>query len=357
MKIGIITFHWATNYGAILQSYALQEYLKKLGHDVYIINYRPSQYKKTFLKCVLSPRFWLTPLKLKEYFKEQKLEDFREKYLNQTKLFESLDDLKNNPPKMTVYICGSDQIWNPSFTTLGEGKVTTSYFLDFGSTRIKRIAYAASFGCEDLPIDAAIIAKNYLQNFNAISVRENSGLKIVKKLGISNSVVLCDPTMLLNSDNYSQLLESKSSTKSKTVFNYILRSKDSRVQALNKIFSNNYTLITDNKTLSSNSITDWLNNIKHSSVVVTNSFHGMVLSIIFKTPFIVLEAKGTASAMNDRFRTLLQFLDLQERMIDSVNANKINELLNSDIDWDVIHNKIKILQDNSRLFLEKNISA
>ena len=356
MKIGIITFHWATNYGAILQSYALQEYLKKMGHDVHIINYRPKQYNKTLIKCILSPRFWLTPLKLKDYFKEQKLEEFRKEYLNETRLYESLDDLKSNPPNMNVYICGSDQIWNPSFTTLGEGKKTTSYYLDFGSIHIKRIAYAVSFGCEDLPIDAAIIAKNYLQNFNAISVRENSGLKIVKNLGYSNPVLLCDPTMLLNSDDYSLLLKAKNNTKNNTVFNYFLRGKDERVHALNKILSNDYALITDRKILSSNSITDWLGNIKYSSVVVTNSFHGMVLSIIFKTPFIVIGAKGAASAMNDRFRTLLQFLDLQERMIDSIDPDKINELMNTEIDWTNVHEKIRILQDNSLSFLEKYIS-
>jgi exopolysaccharide biosynthesis predicted pyruvyltransferase EpsI len=267
-----------------------------------------------------------------------------------------LDDLKSNPPNMNLYICGSDQIWNPTFTTLGEGKKTTAYYLDFGSTHIKRIAYAASFGCEDLPIDAAIIAKNYLQNFNAISVRENSGLKIVKNLGYSNPVVLCDPTMLLNSDDYTLLLKSKNNTKNKTVFNYFLRGKDERVNALNKLISNDYTLITDRKILSSNSIEDWLCYIKHSSVVVTNSFHGMVLSIMFRTPFIVIEAKGAASAMNDRFRTLLQFLDLQERMIDSIDPVEINELMKAEIDWINVQKKIRILQDNSLSFLEKNIS-
>ena len=85
---------------------------------------------------------------------------------------------------------------------MGEGKPTSSYFLDFGDKKVKRIAYAVSFGCEDYPVKAEIIAKNYMQNFCAISVRENSGISIVSKLGFKNAIKLPDPTLLLNNDDY-----------------------------------------------------------------------------------------------------------------------------------------------------------
>jgi hypothetical protein len=355
MKIGILTFHWATNYGAVLQSFAFQEFLKRFGHEVYIINYRPRQYKKTLLKCIFTPRFWLVPLKLKDYIKELKLESFRKKYLNETILYESLDELKIAPPNMNIYICGSDQIWNPTFTTLGEGKITTSYYLDFGSSDIKRIAYAVSFGCEDLTNEASLVVKNQIQNFDALSVRENSGLKIVKGLGFQNAEVLCDPTLLLNSDDYFFILNNIKSKQKSSIFNYFLRGKDERVRDLNNILLSRYDGVNDSTNISSNSIIDWLSNIYNSSIVVTNSFHGMVFSIIFRKPFLVIAARGIDSGMNDRFRTVLNFVGLEERLIYSIDSKQVKELLEKEINWDLVHERISELQKSTISFLNKNL--
>ena len=120
MNIGILTFHWSTNYGAVLQTYALQEYLKELGHEVKIINYVPV--KKSIKNCFQ----YRNPINilnlLKELKKEQAFIPFRKKWLQLTKQYNSLSELQNDSPNLDVYICGSDQVWNPYFLAKGEKK-------------------------------------------------------------------------------------------------------------------------------------------------------------------------------------------------------------------------------------------
>jgi hypothetical protein len=352
MKIGILTFHWATNYGAALQAYALQTYLRNLGHDVYIINYRPKQYKKTIFKCFFRKRFWLCLAEVKEYIKEKKVEEFRKKYLNETSLYGSLDELRKNPPEFEVYICGSDQIWNPSFTAKGEGKPTSAYFLDFGDTNITRIAYAVSFGCEEYPEAAAIIAKKYMRNFKAISVREDSGISIVTRMGFKNPVKMPDPTLLLSRDDY--LFNDKENILIKqNAFVYILRNEYSEVKGIISNLQSRYEILLSSHLLNSDSIQEWVNKIRNASIVLTNSFHGMVFSLIFHIPFIVVPAKGSEAGMNDRFYSLLSDLNLQHRIMADYDIEKLNVILEERISWDRIDIHLANLKSStSNFFLE-----
>ena len=114
MTIGILTFHWATNNGAVLQAYALQVFLTKLGHNVKIIDYMPRAYEKTFAKCFVSKRPAAIKKCLSEYFKETHFIPFRKEHLTLTDRYDSVDEMRRNPPHCDVYICGSDQIWNTS---------------------------------------------------------------------------------------------------------------------------------------------------------------------------------------------------------------------------------------------------
>lgn len=344
MKIGILTFHWATNYGAILQAYALQTYLKKMGHDVYIINYRPQAYKKTLFRCFVKKKIWLFFSYLKEYLKEIKLETFRQKYLNETILYKSLDELKRNPPQFDMYVCGSDQIWNPYFTTKGEGnKPTSAYFLDFGEATVKRIAYAVSFGCKVYPEEASDIARKYISEFQAISVREESGISIVKQLGHENPIKLPDPTLLLAHEDYLFANTSHESIQKK-VFVYILRNEYKEVYKIISYLKKDYTIDSTNKFFNPNSVEDWVSSIKNASIVITNSFHGAVFSIIFHVPFIVLQASGREAGMNDRFSTLLQALGLENRVLDKIDLNNVNQLLKEEINWHNVDIQLNVLR-------------
>lgn len=355
MKIGIITFHWSTNYGAILQAFALQTYLKKMGHDVYIINFRPKKYKKTLLGCFSSHRFWNYLTNLKEYIKDRKLDVFRRRYLKETSLYETLEELKSNPPKFEAYICGSDQIWNPSFTTMGEGKPTSVYFLDFGNNDIKRIAYAVSFGCENYPEAASTIAKMYIHNFKAISVRENSGLSIVSKLGFLNPVKLPDPTLLLLQDEYNFANTAQVSSQ-KTAFIYILRGEDNDVKSIKSYLANKFKLDTANKLFNPYSVEEWVSSIKNASIVLTNSFHGMVFSLIFHVPFIVVLYKGSSAGMNDRLITLLSYLNLEHRIINNYDIEKLNILVDDQINWQKVDEKLTEFRNETNTFFNKMLS-
>ncbi|HZL09027.1 MAG TPA: polysaccharide pyruvyl transferase family protein [Prolixibacteraceae bacterium] len=355
MKIGILTFHWATNYGAILQAYALQTYLEKLGHEVYIINYKPKQYKKNLLACFSTIRVWSYLSKLKEFLKERELDNFRKSYLNETILYESLNELQKNPPQMDIYICGSDQIWNPYFTTKGEGKPTSTYFLDFGEKDIKRIAYAVSFGCEDYPDAASNIAKGYINNFNAISVRENSGIQIVYKLGFANPIKLLDPTLLLQRDDYN-FANTKQLGIQKRAVVYILRDELKNLQKFIFYLKKDYQVDTIDNFFNPNSLQEWINGIKNASIVLTNSFHGMVFSLIFHVPFIIILANHSSVGMNDRFKTLLSYLDLQNRMMVDFDIDKINELINEKINWQLIDSQLALLRGDTAKFFDQALS-
>ena len=355
MKIGILTFHWATNYGAILQAFALQTYLKKMGHDVYIINFRPKKHKKTLLGCFSSHRFWNYLANVKEFIKERKLDVFRREYLNETLPYESLDELKSNPPKFDLYICGSDQIWNPSFTTRGEGKATSVYFLDCGNNDIKRIAYAVSFGCENYPEAASTIAKQYIGHFKAISVREDSGIHIVTKLGFLNPIKLPDPTLLLLRDEYNFANTVQVSSK-KTAFVYILRGETKDVKGIKSYLEMNYKLDTTNELFNPYSVEEWVSSIKNASIVLTNSFHGMVFSLIFHVPFIVVLYKGSAAGMNDRLKSLLSYLNLEHRVIDDYDVDKLNVLVDDQINWQKVDDQLTRFRNETNTFFDQMLS-
>ncbi len=356
MKIGIITFHWGTNYGGVLQAYALQSYISKLGHEAYIINYKPIKYRKSIYTCFRTPRVWLWPIMINEYMKEKKIAEFRSTFLNMTQPYNSISELQNNPPKFDVYIAGSDQIWNPSFTLNGEGFKTSSYFLNFGNSTVKRISYAASFGRTNYPSEAAIFAKRFLNNFDAISVRETTGIDIIKKITNIIPELLPDPTLLLTQDDYNNTLQlSNNKHKKKYVFSYFLRGESDLVKKTKKVIRKQYKISSPDNIFSPYSIIDWINGIKHSQFVITNSFHGMVFSIIYHKPFIVFPAYGKHKESNDRFYTLLQYLNLEDRIFDNQNTSTLFDLIHIPIDWINIDNRISSLRNKTHSFLSNSI--
>ena len=294
MKIGILTFHWATNYGAVLQAYALQSFLTKLGHDVRIIDYQPLTYEKRFFQCFKTKRPWLIKKNLIEFYKEQPFIAFRKKYLKLTTRYHSLQELKGNPPECDVYICGSDQIWNPSFTKGGEGQPTTSYFLDFGNKKTIRIAYAVSFGCTEYQEEIKRIVSPVLTKFNAISVRENSGCEIVRNMGVDNVSLMPDPTLLLTAQAYNEISDGSMPHQPFNFF-YAIQDRQLAIEKMENYFRHKFperVISTRAFKYSMIDLRQWLSLIKAARSVVTNSFHGIVFSIIYRKPFIAVPVEG-----------------------------------------------------------------
>lgn len=325
-KISTITFHWVTNYGAVLQSYALQQYLLKLGYDTEIIDYIPLRVKGGQIAYNVRKRN-TNELK-KEYniskFRRKELILSKKKYFNNKSLFKCSN-------KYSAVICGSDQIWNTSFTLWAEGRLTLSYYLNFLDDATKRIAYAVSFGTEKLPDEVKKPVFPEIQRFSALSAREKSGVNILSE--VSNNVSLvADPTLLLEREDYEKLLHGKE-YKKQDVFCYLLHdgqeAAEKTCEYTKARFNEEYTLKTARPHFG---VYEWLYNIKNSNIIVTNSFHGVVFSIIFHKQFIVLPVEN--SGMNDRLFTLLEKTGLSDNLLETYDPEKIEKIITSPINYE-----------------------
>lgn len=346
--IGTITFHWATNYGAIMQAYALQKYLKKLDKETEIIDYLP------FRMNTIQKMSKLFSRDVSFFSKERKLNKFRKNELilskKRYKDNKSLIDCANN---YDVIICGSDQIWNESFTNSAEGKPTLSYFLNFANDA-KKIAYAVSFGTDKLSDKTKSVIRPELENFFKISVRENTGKEILSDLDINSQVVL-DPALLLSQEDYNELLENKTMPKPQKVFSYIIHNNQTKAVKISNYLKTKYKEEIKGSYYDVNcGLYEWLHDIKKAGIVITNSFHGMVFSIIFNTPFIVVPVEN--SGMNDRITTLLGSLGLENRMLTEVDYTLIDKLTSEKIDWTIVEENLKKLKKSSQDFLSEAIN-
>lgn len=355
MNIGVITFHWVTNYGAVLQAYALQSHLTKLGHNVQVIDYMPRTFEKTFAKCFVSKRPAAIKKYLVEYLKEKKFVPFRRKHFQLTPNYGSVHDLRESPPRCDVYICGSDQIWNTWFTLNGEGCVTTSYFLDFGNEKTTRIAYAVSFGCEEYADDIQRIVAPLLRNFSAISAREETGCKIIRSMGFDNVSLVPDPALLLTAEDYDGLLKRIAIRRSPFAFCYLMHDGQHTATQIEEYFRQTLlksVVSTKELRYSIMGVPDWLSHIKNSELVITNSFHGVVLSIIYKKDFFAIPVEGPLASMNDRIFTLLKRLNLQDRILNSCEPGRISKLVSEPINWDSVEKQINALRKEADVFLK-----
>ena len=346
MKIGIITFHWATNFGAVLQAYALQQYLISLNYEVEIINYKPPKYDFS-IRSIVSKRVWTNILQWK---KERGIKKFRNRYLNLTQRYYSEKELVLNPPICDIYITGSDQVWNPYFTQFGEGKTTLSYFLSFGDKNVKKIAYAVSFGVTEFDDKLLSIATPVINNFTAIGVREKTGLDILKSLKFKNQGQLVpDPTLLLNEKDYGNFIRNNS-VASDYCFIYILRNTTLCRTLTNDMRKLHYHTIVSK--FSDNSIEQWLTYIKFSKFVITNSYHGMLFCIQFHKPFVIVSEQGHLCGMNDRFYTILNEFGLKNRVA-ATDLSDIQTIIKSEINWAQVDLKLIEFKNKGYFFLKK----
>lgn len=349
MKIGILTFHWATNYGAILQCYALQNYLESKGHEVKVINYKPKRYDESLYKFVRYRKF----LNLYEYFnkrrKERALSVFRNAKLHLTERIYSFKEMPSVISQFDAIISGSDQVCNSSFLMSGEGKgiVSPTYFLGFPFDG-KRIGYALSFGCVTYPKNACRIAANYIKDFDIVTVREKTGVDIVKSMGRDDAIVVPDPTLLMPPTFYHTLANSAKKHKSTHfIYSFFIRHIMERKNAVNSILKGNKIIWNNDD--GDYTIEGWLNKIKHADFVVTDSFHCVVMCLKLHTPFVVVTEQKGNIGMNDRLYTLLDGTIIENRIVYKGNIDRIKELSEETIDWDNIEltmvSKVKSIID------------
>ena len=372
MKILILTQPLHTNYGGLLQAYALQQILKGMGHDVVtdrlgVVRKLPLWNRALrFLYhavqfCILKnyryyPYRYLFVSFDKESKAKRSISINTERFVNThidtidllTRSNESVIDAVR---QFDAIVVGSDQVWRATMSDI------PTYFLSFTKAiNVKRIAYAASFGTDDLNEYSKMdmkIASESIKLFDAVSVREKSGVHLCRDYFKMDAVHVLDPTMLLSKDDYLKLIEEEDKPCSENILlTYVLdrtQEKNDIIQrvgeALHLTSCENGAVKYFSNVVESNvseciypSVSRWVAGFRDAQFVVTDSFHGTVFSIIFNKPFVaILNSKRGSS----RFISLLSVLGLENRLISTTNDlleehlkpidyTEVNKILN---DW------------------------
>lgn len=379
IKIGIITIVKTNNYGADLQALALQRKLCLMGFKAEIIDYlfyKNKGHKRE--KC--SMPFYPYPIKkkIKEYIlpiyetiksipyrRAQKIREkgFIEFHKKNTvfskKCYHSYSELYKNPPIYDIYCVGSDQVWNPGcFTNLNP------YFLSFAPEGKPRISYASSFGVKEIPASATQQYRTLIQKLNRISVREDAGVDIVRKVANRTAIKVADPTLLLTRDEWCSIAKYDKVPRKKYILLYVLKDSDYiREQAKKIAKEKGFNVVRickgafkqDRK--SDNIINiidaapdDFLGLFDKAEMVLTNSFHGTVFSILFHKEFYTIIKRGINN--NSRQLSLLNTLE-----IDRVKYEDEIFFENPLLNWDKIDKNLSRFRQLSENFLLNSING
>lgn len=377
MRIGILTLPLHTNYGGILQAYALQTVLERMGHEVVVFDtpnkaYLPPLWKLplSMTKRVLLKGLGKVDRILIEHHSNktrpviaQYIQPFIDKHIHR-KVIRKFTDLKSQD--FNAIVVGSDQVWRAIYFPMwGEKQNIENAYLSFTEGwNIKRISYAASFGTDDWEYtnEQTLRCKALLQMFDAISVRETNGINLCKKYFDVDSVHVLDPTLLLNEFDYSIFFQNANTPKSDgTLLNYILDETEESKMIISDVakqkrletFSvNNPYEHDESKPLSERikpSVEKWLRGFYDAEFVVTDSFHACVFSILFKKQFVVI---GNKTRGMSRIESLLKMFEIEDRLVTS-NFN-VKTLTN--IDYDNVYSLLTNMRKNSINFLQEALS-
>ena len=359
MKIGIITFHCAHNYGAVLQCYALQEFLKDLGHEVKVMDYRPSYLTKGYrpLRFIASRHI---DLMLKAFMVDiLKFPIMLRRYRAFSRFIEGRLDLSSRcdaqsfVSDMDVYIFGSDQIWNPWITNGGDNIYMGR--LPFEKGNKTYVAYAASLGMDSLAKTDQERFAEQLKNFDSISVRECSFKNMLASLTDKNVELVLDPTLLaprsvwdklddnVKDSGYVLVYQVRKDSAPMAFAKHIARQLNAEVVTLDTFFS--WRMGREKK--SSASPEEFVAYFKHARCVVTTSFHGTAFSVIFNKTFYCLEL---GDGCDGRSKSLLHSLHLDERMVD-----KLDRPVYSDVDYKEANEILSGLRKSSEQFLSESL--
>lgn len=333
-KIGLVNFQYSDhNYGAVLQAAALEYVIKSKGYFVEHIDFRSTTEKdrhpivivKKIIKSIGLTKIIKTILGIKIIIKHdvsnsETFEYFRERWISRTKRFENFEALQNENLDFDAVIVGSDQVWRPTmYNRISDYKV---YFLSFLPKSCKRISYAASFGVDYWEVEDKSITSDIasmVRRFDAVSVREQSGISICKNIFQVESTHVLDPTLLAGKIFFDDIIASEEKTDStpKQIVYYKLDVDELFLSNLknfglykNKEVTNIYYNKVENG-YAYYSVAQWLNNIKESEIIVTDSFHCVCFCILYHKDFIccVNESRGIS-----RLKSLLTMLGIQDRI-------------------------------------------
>ncbi|MCR5606721.1 MAG: polysaccharide pyruvyl transferase family protein [Treponema sp.] len=352
MEVGILTFHRAVNYGAVLQAYALQDKIEQMGHEAEIIDYRCKKVEED-----VSP---LAGFKNKEKFttavkkyvfrtkKNRAFNRFFDEYIHLSDKVEERGELSKLNFKYDCFFAGSDQIWN-----CGCSGDDTAYFLDFVVDGKKKNAYAASFGTDKLFDDDNFDYQSLLNDFNKISVREKSAISIIKEESGRDSEVTLDPTLLLTKEEWKKVV-SRRPMKDKYIFVYTIREQKDIAEYTRRLAEKTGYKVINAKSsiefLQKCSPSDFLSWIYYSEYFITNSFHGTVFSLIFEKQFAIELDNG--KNVNNRSKELLELVGVDRTLsLDNMDA------IDDPVDYESVKNKLKAEGEKSTEFIASALNG
>lgn len=357
-RTAVITFHRALNYGAILQAFALENILVKIGVQAEIIDYRCPH-----IECVYRP-FDVRHCKnlssgtkkcVKSFElikKRHNFNEFTKRYLSLTKKCGTTKDLQRTALEFETIITGSDQVLNPN--AVGGD---FSYFLDFADSDTKKIAYAASIGYKSFPQKYESKCIEYLKSFKSISVREKSVCKTVSEVTDKTVENVLDPTLLLSDSQWISIAKEPHNLPDNYILVYMMEGCKYTIEKARALANEKgCKLVLINPTLrqrqtckdfvmyKSASPEEFVGMFVKAEAVVTNSFHGVAFSLIFKKEFYAETSNIEKSA---RIIDLLELFDLSDRLLPNEKIRKT--------DWEKVNSQLSKEQNKSIFWLKNSL--
>ncbi|MDU6983197.1 MAG: polysaccharide pyruvyl transferase family protein [Terrisporobacter othiniensis] len=358
MSIGVVTFHKAVNYGAVLQTYALQNFICNKGIQCEVIDYNCDAFKDNYkafkvynknLKGFISALVQYPHKKRKN----KKFEEFRKNYIHISSTAYSKETIYQSNKIYNKFIVGSDQVWNYELTGFDK-----TYFLDFVKDNNKKNSYAASIGHDDLNEEIEKQYKELLKNYKNISLREYSGCNLVSKLTQREILKVLDPVFLLDKKQWSSVACNPS--EAKYIFVYLLNdySLIPFVERLSKITGYKVICLQNSmkkrmkaKYVLDAGVNEFIGLINKASYVVTDSFHGVAFSIIFNKNFWA-KLNNNGKGKNSRITTLLDDIDLSHRIIKNQSDDEIIEC----IEYSNANVKLQYEVEKSKKFINEMLN-
>lgn len=359
-KVEIFTwYNYGVNYGQTLQAFALQSKIRELGYEAENVTYGmdallPQKDLNNFLKLLI--------VKKDKRRIQKKFNDFVNKNMNVSKPLVTLKAVLNYLKKrnISILVCGSDQIWNPHY-------IKPAYFLALEGD-FKRIAYAVSI-CEKKYVSKFAEHPNvrkWIKDFDYLSVRENTGVDIVKQISGCDAELVLDPTLLFNGEEWCRMLQI-SKKNSNYVFCYMFDITDEQYRYINRMAeqygcdeirtndSGSKTIEQGYTIMAEMGVEEFVENIANARVIITDSFHGTAFSVLMNKEVYVIDngmKEGSDPYYNiDRMNTLLVQLGLEDRLVILDQEKGMME----PIDYSSVEEKIQELRKKSISFLKESL--
>lgn len=377
MKVAVLTLSLHTNYGGILQAFALQTVLSRFGVEPVLLDKkkdfslpywkRPFAYLKRIIKYYIFRDKRVSLFVEQENEKQYKLiSQYTQRFIDHNLKVQYISSFNDKIiDNFDCFIVGSDQVWRPQYFKASYGDISYAFLSFIKKDKIRKIAYAASFGTEEweYSLKETEICKKLISKFDKVSVRESSAVLLCDKKFNKHAELVLDPTLLLSKEDYKNLIFNEElKIHSEKIFVYILDSEDAKMEFVNMVSSKlGMEFFTSNSDVDNISLTlekriqppieNWLMSFDISKMVITDSFHACVFSIIFNKPFWVI---GNKKRGMTRFISLLELFDLKERLIQEDEIGNID--INAPIDWVFVNNNLKLYREKSYNFLKTSFS-